>query len=55
MRTSKIPNGGQGTPKWPTGSEKGSASWFLGAPVHFREISVLRKVDNEEKKEKNVV
>ena len=36
MRTSKIQNGRQGAPKWPTGSGKGSNPRFLGAPVNFR-------------------
>ena len=35
MRTSKIQNGRQGAPKWPTGSGKGSTPKFLGAPVNF--------------------
>ena len=39
MKTSKIQNGHQGAPKWPTGSGK----WFrfLGAPIIFRYISFL--------------
>ena len=35
MRTSKIQNGRQGAPKWPTGSGKGCIPRFLGAPVNF--------------------
>ena len=32
---------GQGSPKWPTGSGKGSMSRFLGAPVNFCRINFL--------------
>ena len=35
MRTSKIQNGRQGAPKWPTGSGKGSTPRVWGAPVNF--------------------
>ena len=62
MRTSKIQNGRQGAPKWPTGSGKGSTPRFWGAPVNFLEISFfdpstpfMTKVDDGENKEKNVV
>ena len=41
MRTSKIQNGRQGAPKWPTGSEKGSNLRLLGASINFRGISFL--------------
>ena len=36
MRTTKIQNGRQGAPKWPTGSGKRCTRRFLGAPVNFR-------------------
>ena len=36
MGTSKIHNGRQGAPKWPTGSGKGFTPRFLGAPTNFR-------------------
>ena len=39
MRTSKIKNGRQGAPKWPTGSGKGSSPRFLGATVNYCLIS----------------
>ena len=35
MRTSKIQNGCQGGPKWPTGYGPGSNPRFLGASVNF--------------------
>ena len=39
MRTSKIQNGRQGIPKWPTGSGKGSNPRLLGALINFSKIS----------------
>ena len=41
MRTSKIQNGRQGVPKWPTGSGKGSTPKLLGTPINFLYISFL--------------
>ena len=59
MRTSKIQNGRQGAPKWPTGSGKGSNPRLLAISSHFRKISFLiralplwEKVATEKKMEK---
>ena len=41
MRTSKIQNGCQGAPKWPTGSGKGSNPRLLAILSNFRKISFL--------------
>ena len=58
MRTSKIQNGRQGAPKWPTGSGKGPTpgrSRQLSVNKFFdRSIPSMRKVDDG-KKEKNVL
>ena len=61
MRTSKIKNGRQGFPKWPTWSGKGSTPRFLGAPVNFQkkgfDLSTpsMRKGDDGGKKMGNKI
>ena len=39
IRTSKIQNGHQGAPEWPTGSGKGCTPRFSGTPVNFCKVS----------------
>ena len=41
IRTSKIHNCRQGAPKWQMASGRGSTSWFLDAPINFRQIGFL--------------
>ena len=60
MRTSKINTGRQGAQKWPTGSGKGSTPMFLARQLLLNKFFDLitpsmRKVDNGEKKENNVL